>query len=672
MVKYTDRLHRRITLAFALLAVALTALILGYWRFGLQPGLRREAQYQADLMAQAQADRLAEQILEVEAGDTPQSIRSILDEILSFTEKISGRPFFSRIVVELDVSVVDLDPVIWDLGGDTHTPCEDYFVSEISLFHPHDYRLMGIARFWVTSRFYREHLSEFHQHLLLQGLITASLLVIAWALVLALVTQVERQRAELNAAKERAEQANRAKSALLANVSHELRTPMSSIIGLARLMVKNPCTARTRDQAEKILEAAETLLIILDDILDLSKMEAGRVVLEDEDFLLDEVLNRLGSLVALRAEASALELDIAIAPGVPRSLRGDPVRLGQVLLNLTSNAIKFTPAGRVRVGVELLACTAQTATLRFAVEDTGIGIAAQDLDKLFQPFTQLDASNQRHHGGAGLGLAISRHLVERMGGVIRCDSQPGQGSVFQFELCLARTQPANALMPAPPPSADEPLFLPGTRVLVAEDHAVNRDIAVEVLTGLGLEVEAVADGEAALRRLARGDMAAVLMDVRMPGLDGLEATRRLRADPRLGDLPVIALTAHAMIGDAERFRAQGMTDVLSKPLDEQDLLRVLRRCLPLPAHQGGSASTFAALAQHYAQAKSEASAANARGQPADAIAIMQRFRVAAVDAKAPAVAETALALQRAMAKGDCVDELWQILDTGLQTLNKPS
>ncbi|EIC19975.1 response regulator [Thiorhodovibrio frisius] len=948
---------RWITFAFVLLALGLGALVAGYWHVALKPGLGDEAQHQANLMAQAQADRLAGALVLALTEARSQSLRDVVNELLSLKEKDSGRPFFSGVLIELAPEGNALDPALLQQGD---TRCQHCLVAEVPLLDPRDFHLIGLARFFTTDQFLREHLRVFRRHLLIQAALGGVLLVAAWAGVLALMAQMQRQRdrreraeqttawtqaryerllnrlqgyfvyarsadgrllfasdsvrevlgcepqvfcselerflvdvssaaavfplgaghAQLSAssvvrvrnawgqlrqlectetlavdapngtmviegvardvstqkeleaslleAKERAESANRAKTALLANVSHELRTPMSSIIGLAKLLLQADIPPAQRDRANKIRAAAQSLLRILDDILAVSKMEAGRVRLEERDFMLDEVLEQIASFAAIRNREPLLDIAFAIGPGVPRHLRGDPVRLGQVLLNLTSNAIKFTPSGSVLLCIEQAARAPgrseavgqpdqrdrRSVRLKFALEDTGIGIASEDLQRLFQPFSQLDASASRTQGGTGLGLAISRHLVQLMGGDIEVESQPQGGSIFRFAaefglsqeeeqlsgpnwpepvtralivsdreltqalfgqslnrfglavalatsssealamlgdacrkerafalvLIDARLADAQAAAVAarqmrqqpeidPKPAVvligtlgamqsdqaqtgdglfdglvtsaisnaalrgvllcalDQALpqdrevsqlrapvgqIPPGTRVLVADDHAVNREIAVDVLEGLGFEVTAAADGFEALACLGRERFDAVLIDIRMPGLDGFEVTERLRADPRLARLPVIALTAHGMIEGEHLCRGAGMSGLLSKPLDENELLKTL---LPLLRHHDAKGPDDRRNDQAPAWAGTEADFHSqltravpviadyvAREQQADAIALAQRLKTAARLAGETQAAEALADLQRALVKSDPVVDPGSLLE----------
>jgi len=531
------------------------------------------------------------------------------------------------------------------------------------------------------------------------------------------VTQQRRFEEELRHARVQAEQANQAKSQFLANMSHEIRTPMNAVLGMTSLLQKTELTGRQQSLLDQVRSSAHLLLGLLNDILDLSRIEAGKMVFDEVDFSLDSVLTDLAVVVRDRIGDKDIEVLFDVSPDVPRVLRGDPVRLQQVLVNLITNATKFTESGEIVVSAGPAASVGDANVLQFEVRDTGIGIAEVDVERLFEPFTQADESSTRQKGGVGLGLAICRRLVEAMHGEITVESEPGKGSCFRFtaqfgkgrqpvharpghaELVGARvlvvddnstarsifssmldalrfdvetvdsgaaaleridaatrngapyrlvladwkmpgmdgvelvshlrgsalpSAPATVLVSAyggyeldeiaerekiqvlHKPVSQSTLYeavvaalglhpgvqhrqvraaahgmgiRPGARVLVVEDNEINREVAFELIRACGLEVTTAANGTEALHKAAGGRFDIIFMDVQMPDMDGMEATRRLKADPALRSIPVVALTAHAMIGDRQRCLDAGMDDYLSKPIIEQELQRVLARWL---------------------------------------------------------------------------------------------
>jgi len=379
-------------------------------------------------------------------------------------------------------------------------------------------------------------------------------------------------------ARDDAEAANRAKSSFLANTSHEIRTPLNGLVGLARLARQPGLDSGRREQyLQQIDDSAQALSGVISDILDLSKIEAGKLRLEAVDFDLHALLESVENGYAALAEGRALTLEMRVGADVPRRVRGDPVRLRQVLSNFLSNALKFTEHGGVRVEVR----SGAVGQLRFEVQDTGPGIESAVQARLFKPFTQADVSTTRRFGGTGLGLSICRELAELMGGQVGLDSTPGRGSRFWALLPLPASVdagPTQALAAVP----DQPRPLAGLRVLVAEDNAVNMLIAVALLEQWGIVVSQASDGaqavSAADAAFASGvGFDIVLMDVQMPVMGGYDATRTLRQRHDPNRLPIIALTAAALTSEREEALACGMNDFLTKPIDAQRLHDTLLR-----------------------------------------------------------------------------------------------
>jgi len=577
---------------FLFLAFSLGILISVYWHYVLNPRLLVEAESNAKILAESQAKIISSQLTSISQLLTQSDIDDLNDQVLVFIDPELERPYFLGISLELDDEVIEIESDSLDLS-EGNMSCENCFPVTTALYSSNSDELLGLANFMVSDVFYLKLKTDIQQILLLESLIGLVVLFLVWIAVNYLIHKLnyeiqsrKKMTAQLHVAKEHAEKASRTKSDFLANMSHEIRTPLNAIVGMAYILFKTPLNKRQLDLLSKLDSASHLLLNLINDLLDFSKIEAGKLELESTVFKMDEVLNNLSELIMTKASEKELDILYHTSRDIPQHLIGDPLRLGQVLLNLVNNALKFTEKGHILLAVDVAEAeqchsalsdnhdnssskAKNSICLKFSVTDTGIGIKQEDIDKLFNSFTQADNSTTRKFGGTGLGLSISKQLIELMGGDIKVESNYGQGSKFSFSAYFS-TEPETEIQ-----TYTLPEKIQHTHVLVVDDNPIAQNIFQQMLDCFGFKItlaSSAQQGIELLKQYAEKDpVQLILMDWKMPGMDGIEATQIIKTQLDLSIKPnIILVSAHSNI-DTPQQHQKLWDDYLVKPVSQSIL-----------------------------------------------------------------------------------------------------
>jgi two-component system, sensor histidine kinase and response regulator len=562
----TSKLGPRFLVAmlFIFLAMSLAILTTVYWFYVLNPRLLIEAESNAKILAESQAKIISSVLSSRENGITQDDIDELNDQVLVFIDPELKRPYFLGIALELDDEAVETDTSLLDLS-EGNLFCKHCFPITTALYSRNSDELLGVANFRVSDVFYEKLKNDIKQILFLESLIALVVLFLVWIAVNFLIIKLnieilsrKKITRELRFAKDTAEKASQTKSDFLANMSHEIRTPLNAIIGMTYILLKTPLNKRQQDLLGKLDSASQLLLNLINDLLDFSKIEAGKLELEAVPFKIDEVLNNLSELIMAKAGEKGLDILYHTSQDIPRHLIGDPLRLGQILLNLVNNALKFTTKGHILLSVEVAkqqqchhsnsGYSDKNICLKFSITDTGIGIKAEDIKKLFNSFTQADNSTTRKYGGTGLGLSICKQLIKLMDGEINVDSIYGQGSTFSFSANFELDQKNESDIQ--PTVYTLPANMQQTQVLVVDDNPVAQNIFKQMLVSFGFRVllsSSAQEGITLLKQHSSSDpIKLVLMDLKMPEMDGIKAIHIIKTQLNLDVTPTVFLvTAHA-------------------------------------------------------------------------------------------------------------------------------
>jgi len=566
-------LQFRLSVLFLLLAGCLIGMLSLYWLTALEPRLLAEANSSAAALAQSHSQSLADALASADRDSDPRRLSDVIDEILVLVDPNTDAPFVMGIEIRANTDVIRHKDGRYDLSRG-ETICPSCFVTEVALYSRTTRELLGAATFRSSNVAFQRLREEVRVRLQVGSLAALLILIVVWRAVTALFLRVK-------AGEEAAMVATRAKSQFLAVMSHEIRTPMNGILGMAHLLRRSSLDDEQKELVQTITDSGEALLTILNDILDLSRIESGKLVLESSNFNLCSLINDVLRLMSARLKEKQLSITVDLPPSPLPRLRGDAAHLRQVLLNLVGNAIKFTERGSITVSVQRLEDTsAGYVALELAIKDSGIGIATERQAQLFAPFTQADAGIAQRFGGSGLGLAICKRLVEAMGGNIGVNSELGQGSTFWVRLNFAKAGDEERCDEQDDMEA-ELAPLPLLKILVADDSDINRRVASALLRQEGHHVAEASNGLEAVGAVQRNKYDVVLMDLQMPEMNGLEATESIRGlvQDEHANVPIIALTANILKEEEERCFAAGMDGYLVKPFTPTGLKRELGRVL---------------------------------------------------------------------------------------------